>query len=136
MRQTVTVTAVSGGLVTVSYRRPTACHGDCDRCAGGCGETAAKERITVQAENTIGAAVGDHVVIETKTQMVFSAILLVYALPVVLFFLGYFLLAGRGLGTLGGVLGFLLGVAAAVLLSRGRLGKAIRFQIVSFARDP
>ena len=135
MRQTVTVTALSGALAEVSYRRPTACHGDCDHCAGGCGEMAAKEQVTVRAENAIGAAVGDRVVIETETGKVFSAILLVYALPVVLFFVGYFLLSGRGFGPLGGILGFALGPAAAVLLSRGRLGKSIRFRIVAFAQD-
>ena len=78
---------------------------------------------------------GDRVVIETETGKVFSAILLVYALPVVLFFVGYFLLSGRGFGPLGGILGFALGTAAAVLLSRGRLGKSIRFRIVAFAQD-
>ena len=133
MRQTVTVTAVSGAIATVSYDRPTACHGDCDHCAGGCGETAAKEHITVQAENPIGAVVGDRVVIETATSHVFSAIFLVYALPVVLFFLGYFLLHSKNLGALGGGIGFLLGLAAAVVMSRGKLGKSLRFRIVSFA---
>lgn len=132
MRQTVTVTAVFGKTATVAYDRPTACHGDCNRCAGGCGEMAAKERVTVQAENLIGAVPGDRVMIETETGRVFSAIFLVYALPVVLFFLGYFLLSGRGLAPLGGVLGFLLGLASAVILSRGPFGKAIRFRIVSF----
>lgn len=133
MRQTVTVTAVSGRTATVSYDRPTACHGDCSHCAGGCGETAAKERITVRAENLIGAAPGDRVVIETESGRVFSAIFLVYALPVILFFLGYFMLSGRDLGALGGGLGFLFGLAAAIGLSRGRFGKSIRFRIVSFA---
>lgn len=135
MKQTVTVTALSGTFAEVSYLRPTACHGDCDHCAGGCGEMAAKEQVTVRAENTIGAAVGDRVVIETETGKVFSAIFLVYALPIVLFFLGYFLLSGRGLGPLGGVLGFILGTAAAVILSRGRLGSSIRFCIVAFAQN-
>ena len=133
MRQTVTVTAVSGGVATVCYDRPTACHGDCDHCAGGCGSMTAKERITVQAENPIGARPGDRVVIETESSKVFSAIFLVYALPVVLFFAGYFLLSGRGLGALGGGAGFLLGIAAAVAVSRGRLGKSLRFRIVAFA---
>ena len=134
MRQTVTVTAVSGKTATVAYDRPTACHGDCDHCAGGCGATAAKERISVRAENLIGAAPGDKVIIETESSHVFSAIFLVYALPIVLFFLGYFLLSGREHGPLGGILGFLFGLAAAVFLSRGRLGKSIRFRIVSFVK--
>ena len=47
---------------------------------------AAKERVTVQAENLIGAEPGDRVVIEAAGCQVFSAILLVYALPIILFF--------------------------------------------------
>lgn len=134
MRQTVTVTAVSGNSATVSYDRPTACHGDCDHCAGGCGEMAAKERVTVRAENLIGAVPGDRVVIETETGHVFSAIFLVYALPILLFFLGYFLLGYLGWAVPGGIFGFLLGLAAAVFLSRGKFGTSIRFRIVSFVK--
>lgn len=133
MRQTVIVTAVSGNVATVSYDRPTACHGDCGHCAGGCGSMAARERITVQAENPIGAVPGDTVVIETESGKVFSAIFLVYVLPVVLFFAGYFLLSGIGLGAVGGGIGFLLGMIAVVAVSRGGLGKSLRFRIVSFA---
>lgn len=132
MRQTVTVTAVSGNTATVFYDRPTACHGDCSQCAGGCGSMAARERITVQAENAIGAAPGDKVVIETESGKVFSAIFLVYALPVALFFAGYFLLDSKGWGVLGGGAGFLLGLAAAIAVSRGGLGRSLRFRIVAF----
>lgn len=136
MRQTVTVTAVSGQYAMVAYDRPTACHGDCSQCAGGCGSMAARERVTVQARNTIGAAPGDRVVIDAAAKQVFSAILLVYALPVVLFFLGYAL--GEALwaaGVAAGVLGFFLGVLVAVLVSRRktRTGREIQFAIVSFA---
>ena len=130
MRQTVTVTA-GGALATVSYDRPTACHGDCDSC-GGCASMAAKEQITVQAENPIGAKPGDRVVIEAATGQVFSAVLLVYALPVVLFFLGYFLGAAMfGTGALCGGTGFVLGLLAAVVA--GRKTK-VQFRIVSFAK--
>lgn len=140
MRQTVTVTSVSGRQATVSYDRPTACHGDCSKCAGGCGSMAAKECVVVQADNPIGARVGDRVVIEAASSQVFSAIFLVYALPVLLFFVGYFL--GDKLtasGSLFGILGFFLGLLVAVVCSRKmtRSGKQIKFQIVSFApRSP
>ena len=136
MRQTVTVTSISGRRATVSYDRPTACHGDCSKCAGGCGSMAAKECVVVQADNRIGAKVGDRVVIEAASAQVFSAILLVYALPVLLFFAGYFLGEWLSLGgSLVGVLGFFLGLLAAVLVSRRktRTGNEIQFDIVSFA---
>lgn len=99
---------------------------------------AAKERVTVQAENLIGAEPGDRVVIEAAGCQVFSAILLVYALPIILFFAGYFL--GKvlsGAGTIAGIAGFFLGLFAAVLVSRQktRSGREIRFRIVAFARQ-
>lgn len=98
---------------------------------------AAKEQITVRAENPIGAKPGDRVVIEASGGQVFKAILLVYALPVVLFFVGYFL--GQRLAAIGalmGTLGFFLGLGAAVWVSRrqSRLGREIQFRIVSFAK--
>lgn len=136
MKQKVTVISVSGSRATVAYDRPTACHGDCSRCAGGCGSMAAKERIVVTAENRIGAKPGDQVTMEAATGAVFSAILLVYALPLVLFFGAYFGAETLGIpGALPGVLGFFLGLGAAVLASRRRTktGQEIQFQIVSYA---
>lgn len=136
MRQTVTVVSATGGRATVAYDRPTACHGDCSKCAGGCGSMAAKERVIVQAENPIGAGAGDRVVIEAASAQVFSAIFLVYALPVLLFFLGYF--GGErimGNGAIPGIAGFFIGLLTAVLVSRrkSKTGAEIKFQIVSYA---
>lgn len=136
MRQTVTVVSVSGSQAQVAYDRPTACHGDCSHCAGGCGAMAAKERVVVTADNPIGAAPGDRVTIETSAGAVYSAIFLVYALPVALFFGGYFGAEALGVsGTWPGVLGFLLGLLAAVAASRRKTktGREIRFEIVAFA---
>lgn len=136
MRQTVTVLSTREGRAQVAYDRPTACHGDCSSCAGGCGAMAAKEQVVVTAENSLGAKPGDRVVIEAATGAVFSAILLVYALPVVLFFAGYFGVeaAGRS-GVLGGVVGFFLGLLAAVPVSRRKTktGREIQFRIVGYA---
>ncbi len=136
MRQTVTVTSVSGTMATVAYDRPTACHGDCSKCAGGCGSMAAKERVVVHAQNPIGAGPGDRVVIEAASSQVFSAVFLVYALPVLLFFLGYF--AGEWLTGTGGAIGiisFFVGLVVAILASRKKTknGTEIKFRIVSFA---
>ncbi len=136
MKQTVTVVSVSGGTATVAYDRPTACHGDCSKCAGGCGSMAAKERVVVKAENLIGASPGDRVAIEAAGTAVFSAIFLVYALPVVLFFVGYFVFDALHLGgVLPGIVGFFLGLVIAVLVSRRktRKGREISFRIVEYS---
>lgn len=135
MKQKVMVLSTSGNMARVSYRRPTACHGDCSKCAGGCGSMAAREEIIVSAENLIGAKIGDSVYIEGETKKVAWAIVLVYVIPVVLFLTGYFLGQQWGCGNLIGVLGFFLGLALAVLESRRqkKRGQEIRYQIVSYA---
>jgi positive regulator of sigma E activity len=61
---------------------------------------------------------------------------LVYVLPLLLFFLGYFFAEGvSGYGTLAGILGFLLGLLIAVLVSRRQQknGTEIRYQVVAYA---
>ena len=136
MRQTVTVLSAGNGTAQVAYDRPTACHNDCSRCEGGCGATAAKERVVVTAENPIGAGPGDRVVIEAACREVYSAVFLVYVLPLILFFTGYF--GGQALGVpaaLAGILGFFLGLGIAVAVSRRmtRHGREIRFRIIAFA---
>ena len=135
MKQKVMVLSTSGNMARVSYHRPTACHGDCSKCAGGCGSMAAKEEIIVSAENLIGAKTGDFVDIEGETKKVAWAIVLVYVIPVVLFLAGYFMGQRWGYGNLIGVLGFFLGLALAVLESRRqkKRGQEIRYQIVSYA---
>ena len=138
MKQKVTVLKVDGTWAKVIHNRPTACHGDCDNCAGGCGAMAAKERIIVEAENLIGAKPGDQVMIEGNASKVAYAIILVYVIPVVLFFLCYFI-ADHFMfyPSLLGILGFFLGIALAVILGRlqRKKGREIQFKIVSYAMD-
>ena len=138
MTQKVIVLSVSGATAKVIHNRPTACHGDCDSCAGGCGAMAAKEKIIVEAQNLIGARPGDVVNIEGATGKVALAIGLVYVLPLVLFFLGYFVFESLcGAGVPAALMGFLLGVLIAVLVGRGqkKRGKEITFRIVSFVNE-
>ncbi len=138
MTQTVTILAREGDRARVAYDRPTACHNDCAKCQGGCGAMAAGEQVTLWAENPIGAGPGDRVLLEAESRQIYGAILLVYALPLVLFFLGYAVAAAlKGPGSLAGILGFCLGVAITVLVSRSmkRRGKEIAFRITGFARD-
>ena len=136
MRQEVTVLSAGDGMARVSYDRPTACHNDCAHCAGGCGSTVAQERVIVQAADPFGVRAGDRVIIEAETKEVYSAILLVYALPLVLFFAGYFLAEALHLsGVITGVAGFFLGVLCAVLVSRRKTktGNQIQFRISGYA---
>jgi positive regulator of sigma E activity len=97
---------------------------------------AAQEKLIVEAENRIGADAGDWVLIEGSTGKVAQAIALVYVLPLVLFFLCFFLaelLIGHGTGA--GIIGFLLGLLTAVLVShrQQKNGTQIHYQIIAYA---
>ena len=120
------------GTATVIHVRESACSGDCHKCSG-CG--AAKEAVIFTADNPIGARPGDLVKVESSTAPVLKAAMVLYVLPLVLFFLGYWLGTLPGtFGTLGGVLGFMMGVVIVVLYDRLVVNRAnIRYTITAFA---
>ena len=133
MEQLVRVREVhNDGTAAVVHIRESACSGDCHKCSG-CG--AAKETVIFTADNPIGARPGDLVKVESSTAPVLKAAMVLYVLPLVLFFLGYWLGTLPGtFGTLGGVLGFMLGVVIVVLYDRLVVNRAnIRYTITAFA---
>jgi len=135
MKQMVRVTAIRpDGTAVVFLQRQSACSGDCHQCSG-CG--AVRETLFVTAENPIGAAVGDTVMVETSTATVMKAAVLVYLVPVILFFVGYF--AGQMISFLPGILGavgFVLGILPAILLNHKMTRSHEQtFRIVSFAQE-
>ena len=103
------------GTAQVLHVRLSACSGDCHKCSG-CG--AAQEAIVLEAENPIGAAVGDFVTVCAATGPVLKGAAMLYMVPLVLFFLGY------GLGelfhqpVLTGCLAFAFGICLAVVYDR------------------
>ena len=104
------------GRADIILVRESACSGDCHKCSG-CG--AAKETMIVTAENPIRAGVGDFVTLTSDTASVMKAVVVVYLLPLVLFFAGYAL--GAAIDWLPGLMGgfgFALGVAFAVWFDR------------------
>lgn len=109
------------GTATVVHVRQSACSGDCHKCSG-CG--AAQETIMLKAKNPIGAKRGDLVTLESATGPVLKAAAVLYLIPMVLFFLGYFVGdALWGMGTLVGCLSFAAGIILAVVYDR-RIGKS------------
>jgi sigma-E factor negative regulatory protein RseC len=117
LEQTVRVKETyEDGTALVIHVRQSACSGDCHKCSG-CG--AASETILLKADNSIHARPGDLVVIESASAPVLRAAAVLYAVPVLLFFLGYFL--GAVLWEQGAVLGCLsfgLGIGLAVIYDR------------------
>ena len=129
---------VSGTKAEIAVLRSSACGHSCADC-GGC-KMYDQPQVTALADNSLGAAVGDTVVVESATAHVLGIAAVVYLLPVLLFFGLYFLAGalrvGEPLALLFGGAGFAIGVAAAVLLNR-HMGKRekIAFRIISVRRD-
>ena len=126
--------AYDDGTAMVIHVRESACSGDCHKCSG-CG--AAKEAVLFTADNPIGAKRGDLVKVESDTGTVLKAAVVLYVLPLVLFFLGYYIGVQMGnLGALMACLGFVLGVGIIVLYDRKIMKKKnIGYTITAFAGD-
>ena len=122
----------SDGTAQAFHVRESACSGDCHKCSG-CG--AAKETIFLTVHNGIGARPGDLVRIESETGPVLLGAAVFYVVPMVLFFLGYFL--GNSLWSMGGLvgcLGFLAGIGIAVVYDRLVAKKQkIEYRVVGYA---
>ena len=98
------------GTAQVLVIRESACSGDCHKCSG-CG--AAKESLLFDAVNSIGASVGDMVIVRSESGPVLKGAAVLYMVPLLLFFVGYFIGGGWG-----GGIGFLAGIAIAALYDR------------------
>ena len=122
------------GTAQVICVRESACSGDCHKCSG-CG--AAQEAIIFEANNPIGAKTGDLVNVQSETGPVLKAAVVLYMLPLVLFFGGY--AAGVALGLSGALVGcgaFLVSVALIVLYDRHLAKKDNTiYTITDFAGD-
>ena len=122
------------GTATVLCVRESACSGDCHKCSG-CG--AAKETILLRADNPIGARKGQLVKVVSETGPVLKAAVVLYMLPLVMFFGGYALGAALGLsGGLFGGLAFGLSIVLIVAYDRAmqKKDKTI-YTITGFAED-
>ena len=73
-----TVISVNENMATVSVKRVSACGENCANCKGACEVTTA---VSV-AENRAGAAVGDTVKIESDSESVIRAAVVLYIVPV------------------------------------------------------
>lgn len=122
MEQLVRVRQVfENGTAQVVRVRESACSGDCHKCAG-CG--AATQTVVFEARNPIGAKPGQMVIVRSQSGPVLKAALVLYMMPLILFFLGY--AVGFSLwekGTPLACLGFCLGIALAVVYDRCRARK-------------
>lgn len=137
MIQTAKVTRVlDNGTAEVAVKRQSACGHDCSKCGGGCSELMVSSTVSVVAANPVRAMPGDMVRVESSTGGVLKAAVVVYLVPFILFFLGYFICAAAqlsgGVSAAVGGIGFAIGVLLAVLLDRQvRRDRSITFCITA-----
>ena len=112
MTQIATVEKIlRGGRAEISVPRKSACGHDCESCSG----------CHAVALNPIGAQTGQKVVVESSNKRLYGVMLLVYAVPIVLFLIGYFAsyaLTSEGLRYAVAIAAFCLGIVPAILYDR------------------
>ena len=96
MTQDAIVTKVlPNHLAEVVVTRASACGSNC----GSCESCIFQSELKAIAKNKINARPGQKVLIESKNTAVFSAALMVYIMPLVLFLIGYFVSYALGAST-------------------------------------
>ena len=110
---------VDANHAIISVPRKSACGHDCEECAG-CGVSGAA--VKAKALNPIGAIPGQKVVVESSTKKMLGIVSFVYTIPVVLFILGYLLMAftttSVPLQYGVAIAGFFAGIVLAILYDR------------------
>lgn len=126
-------------MAEVQIRRQTACGHDCSDCAG-CTQVITGDNI-VTARNELNAKAGDVVLLESATSKILAAASMVYILPFVLFFVGYFLAGALMVTPQGalpvacGLVGFFLGILCAIGWDRlEKRNRSLQFEIVEIKK--
>lgn len=129
-QQAQVIRIVSDATARVAVKRKSACSGDCHTCHG-CPHP--DEIVMVDADNPVGAQKGDAVIVRSDTGRVLKLAAMLYLMPLVLFFLGYFLVpGGSGLRMGAGGAAFAVGIAICVFVSRSmkKNDREMHFSIV------
>ena len=129
---TIVTRLLPNAMAEVVVTRSTACGSNC----GSCESCIFQSELKAVARNRINAKPGQHVVIESRTSKVFSAAVLVYVMPLVLFVLGFVIAtllgASEGLAILVSFLALILAAVILVRQQRGqRADRQIQFEIIS-----
>lgn len=132
----VVIKAFENGLAEVLVARGTSCGEHC----GSCSVCKYVGEIHTYAKNKIHAAVGDKVVIESKTGEVLGAAFMIYIIPMVAMLIAYLAASAMGYGENISVpvafIAFLACVGVVTLYQRARAKKKeIELVIVSFRQD-
>ena len=134
MTQRATVTKLlPNDMAEIAVMRESACGGNCHSCSGCSGKS---NVMKVSAKNTAMARVGDKVVVSSSTQSIMKAAVVVYVIPIVLFFVFYALGAMMGLGESMSIVlslvGFGLGILMGMAFNKSlKNNAATTFEIIS-----
>lgn len=129
-QQAQVIRIVNETTARVAVKRKSACSGDCHTCHG-CPHP--DEIVMVDADNLVGAQKGDDVIVRSDTGRVLKLAAMLYLMPVVLFFLGYFLTPGGEGARLGaGGTAFVIGILICIYVSHSmkKHNKEMHFSIV------
>lgn len=92
MEQTGKVVEISrDNVAKIEIKRKSSCSSDCSKC-GGCAHP--DQIMIVEAQNECGACVGDNILLHSKSRGILSIAALVYIMPILLMFVGYFIMPG------------------------------------------
>ena len=129
-QQAQVIRIVNESVAKVAVKRKSACSGDCHTCHG-CPHP--DEIVMVDADNLVGAQKGDDVIIRSDTGRVLKLAAMLYLMPLVLFFLGYFVMpGGETPRVIAGVAAFVVGILICMYVSRSmkKNNKEMHFTIV------
>ena len=121
---------VSDTVARVAVKRKSACSGDCHTCHG-CPHP--DEIVMVDADNFVGVQKGDEVIVSSDTNRVLKLAAMLYLMPLVLFFLGYFVMpGGETPRMMAGGIAFVVGILICMYVSRSmkKNNKEMHFNIV------
>ena len=129
-QQAQVIRIVSETVARVAVKRKSACSGDCHTCHG-CPHP--DEIVMVDADNFVGAQKGDDVILRSDTKRVLKLAAMLYLMPLVLFFLGYFVMpGGETPRMIAGGAAFVAGIVICMFVSRSmkKNNKEMHFAIV------
>ena len=129
-QQAQVIRIVSETVARVAVKRKSACSGDCHTCHG-CPHP--DEIVMVDADNFVGAQKGDGVILRSDTKRVLKLAAMLYLMPLVLFFLGYFVMpGGETPRMIAGGAAFVVGIIICMFVSRSmkKNNKEMHFAIV------
>ena len=127
LQQVGTATDIKGNKAIVMLRRATACGESCGSC-GGCETTIRK----VEAGNSVGAQVGQNVLMEMDDSRILIAAFLVYMVPIIMLFVGYVvgfsIFSKQGAGAASAIVFMLISFVIVKLIDR-RLKDSSNYQL-------